>query len=211
MKRKFLIGLGICFFAMAVFKAWDEQYEKAFNAQQAQDAYLHQTHDYLVTVVTQRNTIDGLIAANANLLARTNQSGPNSNVSLGGKGGESMGAGGGGGAAIGNRARGGAGGTGGNFTLNGSEGKAPGAAGGGAGAIGNDAVGGQGGGGGQVIRTNLTLSVGQRLQFIVGHGGTNGGDGGDSSINFLDENGQITNTIRAIGGKGGNNLTNNYP
>src|SRR5438445_363346 len=29
MTRKFLIGLSICFFVMATYKAWEEQYEKA--------------------------------------------------------------------------------------------------------------------------------------------------------------------------------------
>src|SRR5471030_1329766 len=53
MTRKFLKWLSICFFVMACYKAWEDQYEKAAEAGRASDANLHQTKEY-------QHRIDGL-------------------------------------------------------------------------------------------------------------------------------------------------------
>lgn len=154
-----------------------------------------------------------------------------SNVSLGGEGGKAPGAGGGGGGAIGRNACGGRGGNGGghridegNYTLpwpddgpnplemnkltNLDVDFVPGAGGAGGGAIGDGAIGGDGGDGGECVSglidiTRLRRAGLHHVECIVGKGGENGGDGGDTIINFLTEDGSILKTIRASGGKGG--------
>lgn len=154
-----------------------------------------------------------------------------SNVSLGGEGGKAPGAGGGGGGAIGCDARGGRGGDGGrqriddgDYTLPWPEDASkllglseppelgidfvPGAGGAGAGAIGDGAIGGDGGDGGEHVFALIDIArlrhAGlHHVECIVGRGGENGGDGGDSIINFVTEDGRVLKSIRASGGKGG--------
>jgi hypothetical protein len=154
-----------------------------------------------------------------------------SNVSLGGGGGKALGAGGGGGGAIGRNARGGHGGKGGqqriddgDYTLPWLEDApkrlepnelvelgidfVPGAGGAGAGAIGDGAIGGEGGDGGDHVSalidiTRLRHAGLHHVECIVGRGGENGGDGGDTIMNFVTENGGVLKSIRISGGKGG--------
>jgi hypothetical protein len=154
-----------------------------------------------------------------------------SNIRLGGEGGKASGAGGGGGGVIGRNARGGRGGNGGehriddgDFTLPWPEDAqkhlksselaalgvdfTPGAGGAGAGVIGDAVIGGDGGGGGDSVSALIDISQLRHAGFhhiecIVGKGGENGGDGGDSIMNFLTEDGKVLKTIRVNGGQGG--------
>lgn len=154
-----------------------------------------------------------------------------SKVSLGGEGGNAPAAGGGGGGAIGRNARGGRGGNGGrqriddgDYTLPWPE-DAPkplqpnelaklgidfvlGAGGAGVGAIGDDAIGGDGGDGGDhasalIDITRLRHAGLHHVEYFVGRGGENGGDGGDTIMNFVTEDGKVLKSIRVSGGKGG--------
>ncbi|MBB6253136.1 hypothetical protein FHS74_003705 [Nitrospirillum iridis] len=154
-----------------------------------------------------------------------------STVSLGGEGGKAPGAGGGGGGAVGRGARGGRGGDGGghridsgNYTLPWPVDRptqlgldelaglsvdfVPGVGGGGGGANGNDATGGDGGGGGEAVSAVIDLAEMRkdgldRVEVIVGKGGVHGGDGEDSILNFVTEDGKVLKTIGASGGKAG--------
>jgi hypothetical protein len=56
---------------MGAYRAWEDQYEKAESASQASDSYLHQTHDFLGTVNSERQTIDSLTKS---LFSVTNKS-----------------------------------------------------------------------------------------------------------------------------------------
>jgi archaellum component FlaF (FlaF/FlaG flagellin family) len=71
MTRKILILISVCFFLMAIYKAWEQQYERADLAVEEQNKDLRQTHDFQESLSSARTTIDSL---NATLWAKTNQS-----------------------------------------------------------------------------------------------------------------------------------------
>jgi hypothetical protein len=129
-------------------------------------------------------------------------------IHLGGQGGAALGSGGGGGGAIGPKATGGSGGTGGDINLHGTSGEGPGAGGGGAGAVGEGAIGGEGGGGGEYVSGTLgpdEIGLGSgfhHFEIQVGKGGV-GGPGEDSILNLCDENGHVLQSIVAKGGRAG--------
>jgi hypothetical protein len=50
----------IFFLLVAFYRAWEEQYEKAYDAGKANDASLHQTHEYWGIIAEDRKTIDSL-------------------------------------------------------------------------------------------------------------------------------------------------------
>jgi hypothetical protein len=118
-------------------------------------------------------------------------------ILLGGEGGMAPGAGGGGGAAIGQDARGGQGGRGGKIIFGGSAGQAPGAGG--------------GGGGGDYVAVEIARDEFQRLraagfdhaEFRVGHGGKGGSPGEDTIANFVSATGEVLKSIVAKGGQSG--------
>jgi len=58
MPRKWLAYLCLCFLAMAIYKAWEDQYEKVVAATSSNDAALHQTHESLQMINSERMTID---------------------------------------------------------------------------------------------------------------------------------------------------------
>jgi hypothetical protein len=127
-------------------------------------------------------------------------------ISLGGSGGNALGAGGGGGAAIGTGATGCDGGPGGDiFDLSGQSGKALGSGGGGVGAVGDGAKGGEGGGGGEIISATFgtdDLEGVHHYDIQVGQGGV-GGPGEDTIVNFCAEDGRVLRQLRAKGGLSG--------
>jgi hypothetical protein len=121
---------------------------------------------------------------------------------VGGEGGNAPGAGGGGGGVIGS-GTGGPGGPGGNIRLEGSPGSAPGAGGGGGGAHGPGARGGPGGGGGEYVSKQLDVSDFTHLELQVGEGGKGNGDGEDSVVTGVKEDGTKVELMRAKGGRAG--------
>lgn len=104
-----------------------------------------------------------------------------SQVNLGGAGGQASGAGGGGGGALGHGAVAGAGGSGGDvYNLNGTPGAAPGAGGGGGGAEGEGAIAGEGGSGGETVHRQFwSDELPETVEITVGDGGLGGVNGGD--------------------------------
>lgn len=155
----------------------------------------------------------------------------NSTIKLGGEGGKAPGAGGGGGGAIGRGAQAGRGGDGGGHRIDNGDyalpmpedyptfieideflkstlDHVPGVGGGGEGVIGDGAIAGNGGNGGECVSGIIDISEMRKdglhkIEVTVGKGGTNGGDGEDSILRFLTEDGRVLKTIRAAGGKGG--------
>ena len=73
MTRNFLAILCLCFFAMAIYKAWEDQYEKSDASGRTSDATLNQTHEYWKTINADRITIDRLTT---DLWERTNNPEP---------------------------------------------------------------------------------------------------------------------------------------
>jgi hypothetical protein len=149
----------------------------------------------------------------------------NSTLKLGGEGGRSIGAAGGGGGAIGPDARAGDGGDGGRITdLEGNplSGETleqfltdipmeppPGAGGGGAGAVGPGAIGGDGGNGGDGLQATLDIEPGDIVEVVVGESGKSSRlpgqhstAGGDSVMTVKSADGKIKRIVRAKGGAG---------
>ena len=148
----------------------------------------------------------------------------NSQLNLGGKGGNAPGSGGGGGGAIGPGAQAGKGGKGGNITNstgdrdfsdllsvigeNGEE-PAPGSGGPGAGARGPGSIAGDGGGGGDILIGKSSVEADDKLEIKVGSGGEgarlqghHSQAGGDSYIVHKAADGRIKHVYRAAGGRG---------
>ena len=123
-------------------------------------------------------------------------------VNVGGEGGNAPSAGGGGGGVIGS-GTGGPGGPGGNIRLEGTPGSAPGAGGGGSGAYGPDARGGGGGEGGEYVSKQLDVSDFTHLEIHVGEGGKDDGNGDDSVVTGVKEDGTKVELVRAKGGRVG--------
>ena len=72
MKRKVLLGITFLFFIMGGYKAWEEQLERAQEAERHQEDYLKQSHQYEAKVGTMQVKADRLqdvINSNQNVIA----------------------------------------------------------------------------------------------------------------------------------------------
>lgn len=71
MKRKVLLIITTLFFVMGSYKAWEEQLERADNAERLQDDYLQQTHQYSAKIgIMQVNAdqLQNVINSNQNVI-----------------------------------------------------------------------------------------------------------------------------------------------
>lgn len=148
----------------------------------------------------------------------------NSELTLGGTGGQAPGSGGGGGGAIGPGAKAGNGGKGGDLHIENDDptlramlseylkkddGPAPGAGGAGAGATGPETIAGDGGDGGDLVVGKTRSEAGDRFEIEVGKGGSaarlpgqHGERGGDTVLRQVAADGTIKKEMRAKGGEG---------